>query len=176
MENKKFWTLKSDGTEIHRDLKKENKNFTWGDYSQGLYDANNFIWYEMFQFYGFGSDGCDYERFGCQINEGDVVLDLGGNIGVFAHRAETRGASKVICFEPLTPTFNCLSKNKGPKTIIYKKYYNYDPDIEENADIFFQDVLTSEINWKDIGINSLKYESVTDEQENYTLFKIITYL
>lgn len=120
MENKKFWTLKSDGTEIHRDLKKENKNFTWGDYSQGLYDANNFIWYEMFQFYGFGSDGCDYERFGCQINEGDVVLDLGGNIGVFAHRAETRGASKVICFEPLTPTFNCLSKNKGPKTIIYK--------------------------------------------------------
>lgn len=59
-------------------------------------------------------------------------------------------------------------------TDIIKKYYNYDPDIEENADIFFQDVLTSEINWKDIGINSLKYESVTDEQENYTLFKIIT--
>jgi FkbM family methyltransferase len=74
----------------------------------------------MFQFDGFGSDGCDYERFGCQINEGDVVLDIGANIGVFAHRAETKGASKVICFEPMTPTFECLIKNKGPKTTVYK--------------------------------------------------------
>ena len=48
------------------------------------------------------------------------TLDLGANIGVFAHRAEIRGASKVICFEPVTPTFNCLIKNKGQKTSVYK--------------------------------------------------------
>ena len=48
------------------------------------------------------------------------MLDIGGNIGVFAHRAETRGASKVISFEPMTPTFNCLIKNAGPKTDVYK--------------------------------------------------------
>jgi len=47
-------------------------------------------------------------------------LDLGANIGLFAHRAEVRGASKVISIEPLTPTFNCLIKNKGPKTDVYK--------------------------------------------------------
>lgn len=118
--NKLFWTLSPSGNKILRDLKKENENFTWHDYSMGKYDPNNFIWYEMFQFYGFGSDGCDYERFGCQIKEGDVVLDIGANIGIFAHRAETKGASKVICFEPITPTFECLTKNKGPKTVVYK--------------------------------------------------------
>ena len=63
---------------------------------------------------------CIRDRYGCYIREGDVVLDLGGNIGVFAHRAEERGASKVISFEPVTPTFNCLIKNKGPKTLVYK--------------------------------------------------------
>ena len=45
---------------------------------------------------------------------------MGANIGLFAHRAEVRGASKVISIEPLTPTFNCLIKNKGPKTDVYK--------------------------------------------------------
>jgi FkbM family methyltransferase len=74
----------------------------------------------MFHHYSFGDNGCDYERLGCYIQEGDVVLDLGGNIGIFAHRAEIRGASKVISFEPVTPTFNCLIKNKGPKTLVYK--------------------------------------------------------
>ena len=120
MNNKLFWTLSPNGNQTLRDLEKENENFTWDEYNQGKYDANNYIWHEMFQFYSFGSDGCDYERMGCQINEGDVVLDIGANIGLFAHRAETKGASKVICFEPITPTFECLIKNKGPKTIVYK--------------------------------------------------------
>jgi len=120
MENKKFWTLCPDGTEILRDLQKENENFSIELYRQGKFDANNYQWFEMFHHYSFDDNGCDYERYGCYIKEGDVVLDLGGNIGVFAHRAETRGASKVISFEPVTPTFNCLIKNKGPKTSVYK--------------------------------------------------------
>lgn len=120
MVNKKFWTLRPDGTEVLRDLKEENKTFTREGYIKGEFDANNYQWFEMFHHYSFDDNGCDYERHGCYIREGDVVLDLGANIGLFAHRAETRGASKVICFEPVTPTFNCLSKNKGPKTSIYK--------------------------------------------------------
>ena len=120
MENKKFWTLRPDGTEVLRDLKKENESFNLEAYRNGEFDANNYQWYEMFHHYSFDDIGCDYERYGCYIKEGDVVLDLGSNIGVFAHRAETRGASKVICFEPVTPTFNCLIKNKGPKTSVYK--------------------------------------------------------
>jgi FkbM family methyltransferase len=120
MENKLFWTLSPDGTEVLRDLKKENESFSIERYVKGEFDANNYQWYEMFHHYVYEDNGCDYERFGCYIREGDVVLDLGGNIGVFAHRAEVRGASKVISFEPVTPTFNCLIKNIGPKTLVYK--------------------------------------------------------
>lgn len=117
---KQFWTLTTEGNQVLRNLEEENKTFTTEKYYQGKFDANNYQWYEMFNNFVHEDIGCDYERFGCVINEGDVVLDLGANIGVFAHRAETRGASKVICFEPLSPTFDCLSKNIGPKTIAYK--------------------------------------------------------
>lgn len=120
MENKLFWTLQPDGTEVLRDLKKENENFSVEKYLNGEFDANNFQWYEMFHHFVYDDNGCDYERYGCYIKEGDVVLDLGGNIGIFAHRAESRGASQVISFEPVTPTFGCLIKNRGPKTLVYK--------------------------------------------------------
>ena len=120
MDNKLFWTLRPNGEEVLRDLEQENKNFSREAYLRGELDGNNYQWFEMFHHYSFDDNGCDYERYGCYIREGDVVLDLGGNIGVFAHRAEIRGASKVISFEPVTPTFNCLIKNKGPKTLVYK--------------------------------------------------------
>jgi FkbM family methyltransferase len=121
---KKFYTLNKEGNEVLRDLEEEGKNFNMDDYHKGIYDGNNYQWYEMFNHFVYDDIGCDYERYGCYIREGDVVLDLGANIGVFAHRAEIRGASKVISFEPLTPTFNCLKQNKGPKTIIYKNAVN----------------------------------------------------
>ena len=120
MENKLFWTLRPSGTEVLRDLAMENETFSIEKYVAGEFDANNFQWYEMFHHYVFNDNGCDYERMGCYIKEGDVVLDLGANIGIFAHRAETRGASRVYCFEPITPTFNCLIKNAGPRTTVYK--------------------------------------------------------
>lgn len=120
MENKKFWTLNEFGEEVLRDLESEGKNFSMDEYLIRNFDSYNYMWYEMFDHYKFGDNGCDYERYGCFIKEGDVVLDLGGNIGLFAHRAEMRGASKIYSFEPVTPTFNCLIKNAGPKTQIYK--------------------------------------------------------
>lgn len=117
---KKIWTLNKNGEEILRDLENENKTFSIEKYYAGEFDGNNYMWHEMFNNYVYDDNGCDYERYGCFIKEGDVVLDIGANIGIFAHRAEQRGASKVICFEPLTPTFNCLIKNKGDKTLVYK--------------------------------------------------------
>lgn len=120
MENKLFWTLRPSGSEVLRDLAMENETFSIDKYVAGEFDANNFQWYEMFHHYVYHDNGCDYERMGCYIKEGDVVLDLGANIGIFAHRAETRGASRVYCFEPITPTFNCLIKNAGPRTTVYK--------------------------------------------------------
>ena len=118
--SKKFWTLDKQGNEVLRDLEKENEEFTLDRYYAGEFDSSNYMWMEMFNSFVYDDNGCDYERMGCFIKEGDVVLDVGGNIGIFAHRAELRGASKVFSFEPMTPTFNCLIKNKGPKTNVYK--------------------------------------------------------
>lgn len=120
MMTKKFYTINSDGVVEIRDLEREGKQFTYDKYINGEFDSYNYQWYENFNHFVHDDNGCDYERYGCVINEGDVVLDLGANIGVFAHRAEQRGASKVICFEPMSPTFDCLIKNIGPNTIAYK--------------------------------------------------------
>jgi hypothetical protein len=46
------------------------------------------------------------------INEGDVVVDLGGNLGIFNRYAYLQGASKVISFEPDKRYFELLSLNK----------------------------------------------------------------
>lgn len=117
---KKFYTINSEGSVELRDLEHEDKFFTMEKYLNGEFDAYNYQWHENFNNYIYDDNGCDYERYGCYIKEGDVVLDLGGNIGVFAHRAETRGASKVISFEPMSLTYDCLIRNIGSKTITYQ--------------------------------------------------------
>jgi FkbM family methyltransferase len=53
------------------------------------------------------------------INEGDIVVDLGGNIGVFHRWAYSEGASKVISFEPNKNHFKLLSLNADPSSIIF---------------------------------------------------------
>ena len=70
--------------------------------------------------------------------------------------------------------YNSLSHDKDMNII--NRYYEYDPDVEENADIFFEDILTKNVDWKQIGLNSLKYETTKEQIEklNYTLFQIIT--
>jgi len=64
--------------------------------------------------------------------------------------------------------------HKGDSNII-KKYYDYNPDITENADIFFHDVVTNSLDYKQIGLNTLKY-SILDIQnkKNYELIRIVT--
>lgn len=62
----------------------------------------------------------DYERFGdVGIQEGDVVVDLGGNIGVFTRYAYQKGASKIITFEPDRRYFEALKRNAHPNTILF---------------------------------------------------------
>jgi FkbM family methyltransferase len=46
------------------------------------------------------------------VNEGEVVLDCGGNIGGFSVFAATRAPNiRVIAFEPEVATFQCMSRN-----------------------------------------------------------------
>lgn len=49
---------------------------------------------------------------GIQINDGDTVLDVGANIGIFGVRASQKGKMvKVYCFEPIPEIAETLAKN-----------------------------------------------------------------
>ncbi len=54
-----------------------------------------------------------------RINDGDIVVDLGGNIGVFNRWAYSQGASKVISFEPDKRYFEVLSMNANPNSLLF---------------------------------------------------------
>jgi FkbM family methyltransferase len=62
----------------------------------------------------------DYERFGqVGIQEGDVVVDLGGNMGIFTRYAYQKGASKIVTFEPDRRYFQILKKNAPENAILF---------------------------------------------------------
>ena len=54
-----------------------------------------------------------------KIFDGSVVVDLGGNIGIFNRWAYNQGASKVISFEPDKRYFKLLSLNSDPRSILF---------------------------------------------------------
>lgn len=54
-----------------------------------------------------------------RINEGDIVVDLGGNIGVFNRWAYSQGAKRVISFEPDRRYFKLLSLNADPRSLLF---------------------------------------------------------
>lgn len=54
-----------------------------------------------------------------KINDGDIVVDLGGNIGIFNRWAYSQGAAKVISFEPDKRYFKLLSLNSDPRSILF---------------------------------------------------------
>jgi tRNA A58 N-methylase Trm61 len=53
----------------------------------------------------------EYNRFGMGIKEGDVVLDCGGNVGIFTQYAFDMGASQVLAYECDEPHFKCYKEN-----------------------------------------------------------------
>jgi len=53
----------------------------------------------------------DYIKGDCRINPGDVVVDCGGNIGLFSSFAIDMGASRVLSFEPFPNNFQINKKN-----------------------------------------------------------------
>lgn len=66
------------------------------------------LWYQLEEIVGSRS----YLQHGVEVREGDVVLDVGANIGVAAaFFAEECVAGQVHCFEPVRPIFEVLREN-----------------------------------------------------------------
>lgn len=53
----------------------------------------------------------DYVKGDCNIQPGDVVVDCGGNIGIFSSFALDNGASRVLSFEPFPNNYEINKKN-----------------------------------------------------------------
>lgn len=53
------------------------------------------------------------------VRPGDVVVDLGGNIGVFTRYAHHMGASKIVTFEPDRRYFEILKQNAPSTAILF---------------------------------------------------------
>ena len=52
-----------------------------------------------------------YDYFGYRVMPGDIVVDVGANIGTFSVYAKVCGASRVISFEPFPDNYRMLRRN-----------------------------------------------------------------
>ncbi len=69
----------------------------------------DFLFVENYYF-TFSPRGSVYEMWDCQINDGDIVVDLGANCGFFTRRAAEK-ASKVIAIDGSPESYSCLVEN-----------------------------------------------------------------
>jgi FkbM family methyltransferase len=60
----------------------------------------------------------DYFKGDCIINPGDVVVDCGGNVGIFSSLAIDMGASRVLSFEPFKENYE-LNKKNNPNAEVF---------------------------------------------------------
>jgi FkbM family methyltransferase len=116
---KNYWVNRNGLLELNN-LHDFSKTFSWEEFNAG----NQTGYHHMFNELHFSEDqytkGCNYERFDCVIEKGDVVVDVGANIGMFANVAYHKGASEILCFEPSDIAFECLVRNKPFKTKTFK--------------------------------------------------------
>lgn len=61
-----------------------------------------------------------YDRFGFEMKEEDVVVDIGSNIGMFTHYSLSKKVKKIICCEPNPKAFSILENifSTNPKVIL----------------------------------------------------------
>ena len=59
----------------------------------------------------------EYNRFGVKVENGDVVIDCGANVGIFTQYALDMGASKVIGYEPDEKALDYYKKNIKSKKV-----------------------------------------------------------
>jgi len=113
------------------------------------------------------------------IYKNNILLDSGKNhnhlkvYGKLNVSDENFAPNEIYLPVRLDGEYNSLV-HEGDTDII-KKYYSYDPDIAENSDIFFHDVIPNNLDYKSLGLSTLKY-SILDIQnkKDYELVRIVT--
>lgn len=73
----------------------------------------------------------DYIQNDCKILPGDVVVDCGGNIGIFTSFALDMGANRVLSFEPYPNNYKLNKKNNPTAEVFNLAVSNKNNDIIE---------------------------------------------
>jgi FkbM family methyltransferase len=73
----------------------------------------------------------DYFMADCIIKPGDVVVDCGGNVGIFTSIALDMGASRVLSFEPFKNNFEINKKNNPSAEVFEMAVSNKSDEIIE---------------------------------------------
>jgi len=121
---KNYWVDVEDSTQI-RNLYDFSQNFSWENMNKGIQNGYHHAFNEMNFYYDDYTNGCIYERYGCKIEKGDVVVDVGANIGIFTNAAYHKGASRILSFEPGDLAFGLLELNKPEGCETFKLGISY---------------------------------------------------
>ena len=80
-----------------------------------------------------------YSQRGVGVRPGDVVMDVGANVGLYARKALQAGAAKVIAIEPVPANVECLRRNlkseidAGRVVVVAKGAWDKDDVLEMNV-------------------------------------------
>lgn len=86
------------------DILKKLKNFKYSEKKEDMWAA--YPLYDIF------INKC-YDVPNCRVEEGDVVFDIGANLGFFSYYSIIKGAKKVYAFEPGESQFKAIEDNFG---------------------------------------------------------------
>lgn len=108
----------------------------------------------------------EYERFGVTINNGDIVVDCGANIGIFSQYAIHRGAKYVYSYECGDEEFNYLKLNTQNNDRIFP-IKGYISDTEYSIKKIIDSNNLSHIDFIKIDIEGFEYDLICNEDESY---------
>ena len=109
-----------------------------------------------------------------------TILDSGSNLNHLKLYGSIRLESKTLdvydeIYIPIRTDGIYKSLKHSNDSDIINNYYLHDPDIEENSDIFFHDVIPNKLDYKSIGLSTIKYKILNKEnKKKYELIKIVT--
>jgi hypothetical protein len=80
-----------------------------GNKELSSYWGYDFIYREIYN-WEYSMTGCIYEMYNCLVREGDIIVDIGANIGLFSCRYADI-ASRVISIDGSPEAYSCLVEN-----------------------------------------------------------------
>jgi hypothetical protein len=110
----------------------------------------------------------------------NLVLDKGAFLnhfllnGTIKTKEEKIGLSDTIYIPfRLEGKYKSLVHEKDNNII--ENYYEYNPDVLENSDIFFHEVIPNKLDYKSIGLSTIKYTLLDKiKRDGYELIRIVT--